>query len=199
MQGLQASIGFLPQFQVNPCCTLATAASKAAHWLRQGHLEPQAPLGALVWRPRIDTARSGLKVPSGKGGQEHWHNCAYVASSYCGVITGGEDGNWQLSAAEIDWSFSFDLGVTAKQLANAYLADCYSGTAHWGLHRHLVFPTALAHVSGVPSLCTLDHNDCEEPLERQIEQPSEQIAQRPPPRVRLIVESGTEVSVTSDY
>ena len=105
VHGLQASIAFLPQFQVNPCCALATAVSKTCHWLRQGHIDPLAPLGVMYWRPCIASARSGLKVPSGKGGQEHWHNCAYVASSYCGVVTGGEDGNWQLTAAEVDWSF----------------------------------------------------------------------------------------------
>ena len=95
VSGTAASIAFLPQFQVNPCSTLATAVSKTCHWLRQGHIDPLTPLGAMYWRPCIASARSALKVPSGKGGQEHWHNCAYVASSYCGVITGGEDGNWR--------------------------------------------------------------------------------------------------------
>ena len=187
VQGMQASIAFLPQFQVNPCCTLATAVSKTCHWLRQGHIDPLAPLGVMYWRPCIASARSGLKVPSGKGGQEHWHNCAYVASSYCGVVTGGEDG-----------TFSFDLGVNARQLANAYLVDCYSGTAYWAVHRHLIFPVALSHVQGVPSLSTLDNNDAEEPIARHIE-PATEIAQRSPARVRLIVESGTEVSVSSEY
>ena len=139
------------------------------------------------------------KSPRAKGGQEHWHNCAYVASSYCGVVTGGEEGDWQLTAAEVDWSFSFDLGVNARQLANAYLADCYSGTAHGAVHRHLVFPIALSHVQGVPALSTLDHNDAEEPIARHIEPVSTEIVQRNPPRVRLIVESGTEVSVSSEY
>ena len=198
-RGIAANIGYLPQFQANPCCTMATAIAKACHWLRQGHIEANAPLGVMYWRPCTASARSGLKVPSGKGGQEHWHNCAYVASSYCGVVTGGEEGDWQLTAAEVDWSFSFDLGVNARQLANAYLADCYSGTAHWAVHRHLVFPTALSHVQGVPALFTLDHNDAEEPIARHIEPASTEIVQRNPPRVRLIVESGTEVSVSSEY
>ncbi|CAE7903838.1 unnamed protein product [Symbiodinium sp. KB8] len=177
VSGTAASIAFLPQFQVNPCSTLATAVSKTCHWLRRGHIDPLTPLGAMYWRPCIASARSGLKVPSGKGGQEHWHNCAYVASSYCGVITGGEDGNWQLTAAEVDWSFSFDLGVNARQLANAYLADCYSGTAHWAMHKHLVFPVALSHIQGVPALCTINHNDEEEPIAPHIEAASTEIVQ----------------------
>ena len=122
-----------------------------------------------------------------------------MASSCCGVVTGGEDGNWQLTAAEMDWSFSFDLGVNARQLANAYLVDCYSGTVHWAVYKHLIFPVALSHVQSVPSLSTLDNNDAEKPIARHIESASTEIVQRNPPRVRLIVESGTEVSASSEY
>ena len=197
VSGTAASIAFLPQFQVNPCSTLATAVSKTCHWLRRGHIDPLTPLGAMYWRPCIASARSGLKVPSGKGGQEHWHNCAYVASSYCGVITGGEDGNWQLTAAEVDWSFSFDLGVNARQLANAYLADCYSGTAHWAMHKHLVFPVALSHIQGVPALCTINHNDEEEPIAPHIEAASTEIVQHHG-QVRLTLPRGLEAIVTHD-
>ena len=80
-RGIAANIGFLPQFQANPCCTLATAIAKTCHWLRQGHIEANAPLGVMYWRPCTASARSGLKVPSGKGGTG-----ALAQLCLCGIL-----------------------------------------------------------------------------------------------------------------
>ena len=165
VQGLRTDISTLPMGQANPCMTLSTALAKALHWVRQGHIDANAELSALVWRPTIASTSAELKTETGRGGQAYWRNVSYIGATYCGIATADGHGLWGLTNAEIENCFSINLRLTARQCSTAFLHDCYSGTASSGLHRHLVFPIAL---STVEQLSTIGTNGEEEAIGHHI-------------------------------
>ncbi|OLP76651.1 hypothetical protein AK812_SmicGene43387 [Symbiodinium microadriaticum] len=125
----------------------------------------------------------------------HWHNVSYIGASYCGVATADDDGLWGLTDAEIENSFSINLGLTARQCSIAFLHDCYSGFASSGVHRHLVFPIALSAVEKVPPLSTIGATGEEEAIGHSIAPASSHIDPRPP-QVRLTLPRDIEAIVT---
>ncbi|CAE7918988.1 FCPC [Symbiodinium necroappetens] len=181
----------------NPCQTLATALAKALHWYRQGHIEASAELSALFWRPTIEATSSELKTQSGRGGQANWHNTSYIGSSYCGIISAGPDGLHTFSNVELENCFSVNLRLSAKQCSIGYLQDCYSCYAGSGVHRHLIFPLALAGVEKVPQLATIGDRNEEEEIGQHIAPVASRIATENA-QVRLTLPHGIEAIVTHE-
>ena len=115
----------------------------------------------LFWRPSIDRCAGTMKSRDGHGGQMLWHNCSYISSTYCGIIT-AEAGVLTLAAQEIANSFAIRLQVTARQAIGGVLQDCFqTGCATRGVHRHLRMPLAFADIEGVPSLSLLNSRGIE--------------------------------------
>ena len=198
-QGLATDFSWLPLAQANPCQTLATALAKALHWYRQGHIEASAELSALFYRPTIEATSSELKMQSGRGGQANWHNTSYIGSSYCGIISAGPDGLHTFSNVDLENSFSVNLRLSAKQCSTGFL-DCHSYCAGSGVHRHLIFPLALAGIEKVPQLATIEDRNEEEEIGQRIVPAAPRIATDSAhnAQVRLTLPHGIEAIVTHE-
>ena len=196
-QGVPLDATPFPMNQLNPCHTLQTALSKTLHWVRQQVIGEQETLSAIFWKPTIERCIGTLKVRDGTAGQLCWHNCSYISSTYCGIIT-AEDGVLTLAAQEIANSFAIRLQVTARQAIGGVLQDCFqTGRSTTGVHLLLRMPLAFCDISGVPPLSLLNSHGIEARTYSQHDYIEDAPADSSEPQqVHIAAPRGVEVIVT---
>ena len=98
---------------------------------------------------------------------------------------------------ELENCFSVNLRLSAKQCSTGYLQDCHSYYAGSRVHRHLVFPLALAGIEKVPQLTTIGDRNEEEEIGQHIAPVAPRIA-TDNAQVRLTLPHGIEAIVTHE-
>ena len=121
---------------------------KLTHW-RQGIVEySDESIGLLMWHPGDSSLDGRLKVESGRGGQRHYHNIAYIGSSWITVDNRGlPSGLFQLTASELKTAVHWDLPLSMKHLFSIVHCRSYQMYSPETLvNRHILVPLSLAKV-----------------------------------------------------
>ena len=136
---------------------------KLTHWMRQGIVGyTDESIGLLMWHPGDSSLDGRLKVQSGRGGQRHYHNIAYIGSSWITVDNRGlPSGLFQLTASELKTAVHWDLPLSMKQLFGIVHCRWYQMYSPETLvNRHILVPLSLAKAFPCPGYVLND--DCEE-------------------------------------
>ena len=136
---------------------------KLTHWMRQGIVEySDESIGLLMWHPGDSSLDGRLKVQSGRGGQRHYHNIAYIGSSWTTVDNRGlPSGLFQLTASELKTAVHWDLPLSMKHLFGIVHCRWYQMYSPETLvNRHILVPLSLAKAFPCPGYVLND--DCEE-------------------------------------
>ena len=121
----------------------------ADSWMRQGIVEySDESIGLLMWHPGDSSLDGRLKVESGRGGQRHYHNIAYIGSSWITVDNRGlPSGLFQLTASELKTAVHWDLPLSMKHLFGIVRCRSYQMDSPETLvNRHILVPLSLAKV-----------------------------------------------------
>ena len=119
-------------------------------------------IGLLMWHPNTGSLDGRLKVENGRGGQLHYHNIAYIGSSWITVDNRAlPSGLFQLTDAELRTAVHWDLPLTMKQLFSIAHYRSYQAYSPATLvNRHILVPLSLA--KAFPCAAYTLNDDCEE-------------------------------------